>query len=181
MTARYIKQVETDPKWLRLILHDTSAQMSQQSRTRRRSLLWSLDQPVTRIIQVTDNKYSHTTVRRALMPRMCTRTRRDARMVEIQYIFRVSSVKQRNFNASLATSMDTLDAYVIKRNKLHSSQGNQRLICCKQELCMLVTSPYAATQKIVHPGMSHSVYKSRSSMHKLNVSGFPHHPTWLLI
>ena len=82
------------------------------------------------------------------MPTMCTRTRRDARSVEIQYILRVSSVQQSNFNASLVTSMGTLQAYVTKRNKLHSSQGNQRPICGKLKLCMLVTSPYVATQKI---------------------------------
>ena len=65
----------------------------------------------------------------------------------------------KNFNASLVTSMDTLQVYVFKRKKPHSSQGNERPICCKQELYMLVTSPYAATQKIVHLSMSHSVCK----------------------
>ena len=93
------------------------------------------------------------------MPRICTRTRRDARGVENQCILKVSRVQQRNFNASLVISMDTLQAYVIKRNKLHSSQGNQRSVWCKQELCMLVICPYAAMHKIVHPVMSHSVCK----------------------
>ena len=64
--------------------------------------------------------------------------------------------------------------YVTRKNKLHSSQGNQRSICCKQELCMLVTNPYVATQKIVHPVMSHSVCKRRYSNHKLNVTRFPY-------
>ena len=116
-----------------------------------------------KMIQVTDNRYLHTTMvitRRALMSRMGTQTRRDARSVEIQYTLKVSSVTQRNFNASHVISMDTLQAYAIKRNKLHSSQGKQRPICCcKWELCMLVTSPYVATQKIVHPVMCHSVCK----------------------
>ena len=69
------------------------------------------------MMQVTDNKYPHTTTiitRRALMPRMFTRTRRDARSVEIQYILKVSSIQQRNISASVATSMDNLQAYVIK-------------------------------------------------------------------
>ena len=104
------------------------------------------------MIQVTGNKDRHTTrkiTRRALMPGMCTRTRRDARGVEIQIILKVSIVQQRNFNASLATSMDTLQAYIIKGNKLYSIQGNQRPICCLWEMCMLVTSPYAATEKII--------------------------------
>ena len=93
------------------------------------------------------------------MPGMCTGTQRDAISVEIQYTLKVSSVQQRSFNASLVTSMDTLQAYVIKRNKHLSSQGNHRPICCNQELYMLVTSPYVATQKIVYPAMSHSVFK----------------------
>ena len=65
----------------------------------------------------------------------------------------------KNFNANLVISMDTLQASVIRRNKLHSSQGNQRLICYKQELFMLVINQNVPTQKIVHPARSHSVYK----------------------
>ena len=34
-----------------------------------------------------------------------------------------------------------------KEKKVHSSQGNQRPICCKQGLYMLVTSPYVATHR----------------------------------
>ena len=49
------------------------------------------------------------------MPRMYTRTRRDARSVEILYTLKVSSVQQRNISASLVTSMDTLQGYVIKK------------------------------------------------------------------
>ena len=100
-----------------------------------------------------------TITRRALMPRMCTRKRRDVRSAEIQFILKVSSVQQRNFNASLVISMDTLQAYFIKRNMFLSSQGNKRPICCKWELCMLVAISYAATHKIVHLVMSHSVCK----------------------
>ena len=72
------------------------------------------------MIQVTDNKYPHTTTiitRRALMPTMCTRTRRDAKSVEIQYTLKVPSVQQRNVNASLAMGMNALQAIVIQRNK----------------------------------------------------------------
>ena len=37
----------------------------------------------------------------------------------------------KNISANLVTSMDILQAYVIKRNKFLSSLGNQRSICCK--------------------------------------------------
>ena len=143
---------QVTPRWHKLTLSDTNIKTYQQASTRRRSLLWSLDHPVRRMIQVTGNKYLHAITvitKKALMPRMCTRTRRDARSVEIQYTLKVSSVQQSNFNANLATSVDTLQTYVIKRNKLHSSQGDQSPICCKQELCMFVTSPYVATQQNV--------------------------------
>ena len=93
------------------------------------------------------------------MPRMYTRTRRDARNGEIEITLKVSSVQQRNFNASLVIRMDTSQASATKRNKFHSSQGNQRPICYNQVQFMLVISPYAATQKIVHPAMTHSVCK----------------------
>ena len=72
---------------------------------------------------------------------------------------KVSSVQPRSFNANLVKSVGTSQASVIRRNKSHSSQGNQKLICYKQVLFMLVINPYVATQKIAHPVMSHSVYK----------------------
>ena len=50
-------------------------------------------------------------------------------------------------------------ASVIRRNKLHSSQGIQGLICYKWVLFMLVINQYTATQKIVHPVMIHSPTK----------------------
>ena len=93
------------------------------------------------------------------MTRMYTRTRKNARCVDIQITLKVSSVQHRNFNVCLVISKGTSQASVIKRNKLHSSQGNQRPICYKWVLCMLVTTPYTATQKVVHPVMSHSVCK----------------------
>ena len=62
------------------------------------------------MIQVTGKAIT----RRALMPGMYTRTRRDARSVEIQITLKISSVQQRNFNASLVISMDTSQASVIK-------------------------------------------------------------------
>ena len=46
-----------------------------------------------------------------------------------------------------------------EENKLLSSQGNQGLICYKWVLFMLVINQYVATQKIVHPAISHSVSK----------------------
>ena len=44
---------------------------------------------------------------------------------------------------------------------------------------MLVTSPYAATQKICHPSMSLFAFKSGNNIQKLIVRRFPHHLTWL--
>ena len=62
---------------------------------------------------------------------------------------RFPSVQQKSTSARLAISMDMLPVYVIRRNKFFfSSLGNQRPTCCKWEQYMLVTSPYAATQKI---------------------------------
>ena len=48
---------------------------------------------------------------------------------------------------------------VTRRNKLHSSQGNQRVICYKWVLFMFVINQYVATLKIAHPMMNHSVSK----------------------
>ena len=163
---------QVTPRQQKLIWCDIRTQTSHQARPRRRNVLWNLEHPATRMIQVTDHKYLHTKTiitTRALMPIIFTRTRTDARNREILYILMVSSVRHRNINASLATNMDTLQAYVIKRNKYFSSIGNQRLICYKWKQNMLVTSPYAATQKIVHPALSHSLCKWRYSDHELNV------------
>ena len=45
----------------------------------------ALDHPVTRVMPMTGNPHATTIIiRRALMQRMCTRTRRDVRSVEIQ-------------------------------------------------------------------------------------------------
>ena len=165
------------PRQLRSVWWHISAQTSQHASTRRGSPLLSLDHPVTRMIQVTGKVIT----RRALMPRMYTRTRRDVRSVEIQITLKVSSVQQRHFSANLVISIGTSQASVIRRNKLHSSQGNQRPICSKQVLSMLVTSPYVVTQKIVHPAMSHSVCKWKYNNHKLKVRRFPHPLTWLPI
>ena len=155
----HIKQVASDPQaaQINLIRHQHTDLLA--SKHKKKKSFVKPRPPSHTLMQVTDNKDLHTTPRRALMPRMCTRTKRNVRSVEIHFILKVSSVQQRNFNASLATSMDTLQAYVMKRNKLHSSQANQRLICCKWELCMLMTSPYVTTWKIVQPAMSHSVCK----------------------
>ena len=168
------------PRWYKLVLCNISAQISQQANTRRRSLLSNVDHPITRMMQVTDNKYFHTTTTitsKALMPRMFIRIRRDVRNVEILYILRVSSVHQRNISASLATSIDTLQAYVIKRNKFLSSLGNQRPICCKQELYILMTNPYVATQRIFYLVISLVASTSGYCTPKLILRRFPHHLT----
>ena len=79
------------------------------------------------------------------MPRMFTGTRRNVKSVEIQITLKVSGVQPRSFNANLVISMDTLQGSVIRRNMLHSGQGNQRLIFYKWALFMLVINPCAAT------------------------------------
>ena len=92
---------------------------------------------------------------------------------------RASGVQQRYISANPATSMDTLWAYVIKRNKFLSGLGNQMPICYKWEQYMLLTSPYVVTKKICNLVMSCFPSKSGHSTKKLIVRRFPHHLTWL--
>ena len=68
---------------------------------------------------------------------------------------------------------------MLSKNKLPSSLGNQRPTCYRWEMYMLVRSPYAAIQKICPLAMSPFACNSGYSAHKLIVSRFPHHPTWL--
>ena len=148
-TARHIKQVASDPQMAQSNLMRHQHTDLPASKHKKRKSFLSLDHPVTRMIQVTGKAIT----RRALMPRMFTRTRRDVKSVEIQITLKVSSVQPRSFN--LVISMGTSQAPVTRRNKLHSSQGNQRLICYKPVLFMPVINQYAATHKIVHPVMNH--------------------------
>ena len=71
---------------------------------------------------------------------MFTNTRRDARSAEIQCMLRVSSVQQRNINASFATSMDTLESlcyqkkqasFKPKKPKAHMLQAGAVYACAK--------------------------------------------------
>ena len=153
MTTRHIMQMASEPQETQIILmrHQcTDLPTNTQKKT------FMKHRPSSHKNEASDRQNNYN---KSLMPRICTRTRSNARSVEIQFILKVSSVQQRNFNASLVTGMDTLHTYVIKINKFHSRQGNQRPIYCKWELCICVKSPYVATQKIVHPAMSHSVCK----------------------
>ena len=147
VTTRHIKQVMGDPQALQInLMHHHHTDLPASKHKKEKSFV--KPRPPS---HKNDNKYLHTTTvitRKALMQRMFTRTRRDARNEEILYIMKVSSVQQRNISASLATSMGTLQVYVFKRNKFLLGLGNQRPICCKWEMYMLETSPYAATQKI---------------------------------
>ena len=93
------------------------------------------------------------------MPRMFTRTRRDVKILEIQITFKVSSVQPRSFNANLVISMNISQTSVTRKKQATFKSRKQRLICYKWVLFMLMIYPYAATQKIVHPVMSHSVCK----------------------
>ena len=83
--ARHIKQVGSDPQVAQINLMWHQSTDLPVSKHKNKSFV-KPNPPVTRIIQVTDTTYLHTTTiitRKALMPSMYTRTRRDARSVEI--------------------------------------------------------------------------------------------------
>ena len=83
----------------------------------------------------------------------------------------------KNTSASLVTNLDILLVYVTRRNKFLPSQGNLMPICYKQEQCMHVTNPYAATQKIYLPVMIPFAFKSGYNTPNLIVRRLPHHLT----
>ena len=155
VTARHIRQVVSDPQVAQINLMSHQCTDLPASKHKKRKSFVKPRPPSPK----NNTSEGNIVTRRALMPRIYTRTRRDTRSVEIQIALKVSSVQQRNFHASLVIRMDTSQASVTRRNKLHSIEGNQRPICYKHVQCMLVTSPYAVTQKIVHPVMTHSVCK----------------------
>ena len=122
VTARYIKQVASDPQLaqINLMWHQhtylpASKHKKKKSFVKPRPPSHNNDASYRQQV----SSYHNNNCKKSFDAKNFTRTRRDARSVENQYILRVSSVQQRNISASLATSMDTLQDYVIKRNKLH--------------------------------------------------------------
>ena len=111
-------------------------------------------------------------------PKMCIITWIDAQCVEIQPMWKAFSALWRNFNVKLVTSLDILLVFAIKRNKLHSSLADQRLINYKQEQCMCMRMPYVASLKRV-PVITLFACNSKYSTHKLVSRKFPQHLTWL--
>ena len=69
----------------------------------------------------------------------------------------------KNTNVRIVIGMDTSQVFAFKNNKYLPSKGNPRPICYKWELFMLVTNPYAATQKSHPPVMNHFACKSSTS------------------
>ena len=155
VTARHIKQGASDPQAAQINLIRYQCTDLPASKAKKRKPFVKPRPPSHK--NDTSDRQSH--YKKSFVLRMFTRTRRDVKSVEIQITLKVSSVQPRSFIANLVISMGTSQASVTRRNKIHSSQENQRLICYKLVLFMLVINPYAATQKIVHPVVSHSVSK----------------------
>ena len=184
-TTRHIKAgSKWPPVGTKLILCDSSAQISQHANTRRRSLLWNLDQSVESMMQVTDNKYPHTTTiitRKALMPRMFSRMRWNTRSVEIQYILRIW-VSCKEISVQVLPQVWTLYKLMFSKETIFfSNLGNQRppmlqvgavYICDKvhmghsedfsssnESFCMQVKMQYTQAECKKIPTPSHLIIK----------------------
>ena len=166
-------------KWLvthklgKSILLGTSIQRFHQENTRRKGDLSSQGNQFTRMLVMNINKCQVIT-KRVQSLRMHIRTRRDAQSVDSQPVWKAFSALQGNFNVKLVISLDILLVFVTKRNKLHSSLADQRIINCKQEQCMCMRMPYAASVKRV-PVMTHFTCNSKYSAHKPVSRRLPHH------
>ena len=131
-TIRHIKQVASDPQAAQInLMQHQCTDLPASKNKKRKSFV--RPRPPSHKNDASDRppvpSYHNNTNKK--------RMKRDVKNVEILCMQKVSSVEQRSINASLAISMDTLLAYVIKRNKFLSSQGNQRPICYKWEQYML--------------------------------------------
>ena len=111
------------------------------------------------------------------MSRMPTRTKRGVQSVEIQSMRKAFSALQRNSSVKLVTSLGTLPAFVIRKNKVHSSPGNQRQINYKQGQYMQKKLPYAFNLKITPQVMIPSACRSKYSANELISRRFPSQPT----
>ena len=132
MTARHTKQVASVPQVAQInLMRHQCTDLPASKHKKRKSFV--KPRPPSHKNNTSDSK----AITRASMSRLYTSTRRDVESVDIQSTLKVSSVQQRSFSACLVINMGTSQASVIRKNKLHSSQGNQRLICCKWVLLCL--------------------------------------------
>ena len=99
----------------------------------------------------------------------CSKCRDSIHVEGFQCPAKSSSVK-------LVTSLDTLIAFVIRKSKLHSSQGKQRDINYKQRQYMQKKVPYVVNLKITVQAMIPSACRSKCSTHKLISRRFPSQP-----
>ena len=83
VTARHIKQVASDPKAAQINLMQHQCADIPASKHNKKKTFGNLYNPVTKIIQLTDHQYLHTTTRKVLIQRIFTRTKRDVRNVVI--------------------------------------------------------------------------------------------------
>ena len=139
---------QVTPRWHKSILCNTSTQISQQAKHKKKSFV--KPRPTSHKNDASDwqqvPSYHNNNYKKCFDTKDVYKKQGEMPEVWRFYtILRVSSVQQRNISESLATSMDTWQAYAIKRNRFLSGLGNQRTLCYKLELYMLVTSPYVAT------------------------------------
>ena len=80
-------------------------------------------------------------------------------------MWKAFSALQKSSNVRLVTSLETLPAFVIRKSKLHSSQGNQRCINYKQQQYMQKKVPYAVNLKITAQGRIPFAFRSKCSVH----------------
>ena len=107
------------------------------------------------------------------LSKMPIRTKKGVQVVEIQSMWKAFSALQRSSNVKLVTSLDTLPAFVTRRSKLHSSQGNQKHINYRKGQYMQKKVPYAVIQTITAQVMIPSPCRSKNSAHKLISRRFP--------
>ena len=165
---------QVTPRQLKSIWCGINAQTSQQASTRKEKPFWNLDHPS----QKNDTHDRQHSYKMSFDAKNVYKNKERCQKCGDSNYIKGFQCPVKNSNASLAINMKTLQASVTRRNKYLSSIGNQRPICFKQAQCMLVTSPYVATQKTVHPVMTHSVSKWRYRNHKLKVRRFQHPLTW---
>ena len=85
VTARHIKQVVSNLHVAQINLMQHQHKDLPEANTRK-GFMWNLDHWITRMIQVTNNQYLHTTTRTILVQKMFTGTKRDVRNVVILYM-----------------------------------------------------------------------------------------------
>ena len=142
-TARHIKQVASAPRWHKLILCDTSMQIKKKK---------SFVKP---------RPASHKNIASDRQPVFLCHNNNYKKSYGVKNMYKN---KERCQKCGDSTHIEGFQCpakkYQCKScHKFLFSKGKQRPICCKWELCMLVTSLYVATQKIFHLAVSLPVYK----------------------